>query len=91
MSGERNCMPNFPPISVLYVHKCFLGLMVFFSCLLLHTIPTVIKKVLIIPVISLQILMNVAPIMEDANTIVTILLVHLSATVTQATGWRRTG
>ena len=34
--------------------------------------------------------MNVAPIMEDANTFATILLVHLSATVNQATGWRKT-
>ena len=34
--------------------------------------------------------MNVAPIMEDVNTVVTILLGHLSATVIQATFWKKT-
>ena len=78
-------MPNssyFPPILVLYVHRYFLG----FFCAFLP-LPT---EIMIIPVISLQILMNVAPIMEDVNTIVTILLGHLSATVNQATGWEKT-
>ena len=31
MLGEGNCMPNFPPISVLYVHRYFLWLLFLFT------------------------------------------------------------
>jgi len=34
--------------------------------------------------------MNVAPIMQVVNKFAAILLVHLSATVTQATCWKKT-
>ena len=35
--------------------------------------------------------MSVAPIMQVANTFAIILLAHMSATVTWATGWKKTG
>ena len=37
MLGEGNCMPNFPPISVLYVHRYFLELFFFFFTITHYT------------------------------------------------------